>query len=549
MRILWSGLLVAFLWVPLALAHEEDAGEAPVVVANTLGDVGDVSFSISCEGEDVGSRFDRAVALLHHMTYEVAEIEFAAIAKRDESCAMAHWGIAMTRVHPVWPGQPAPEDLQRGASAIARARSLEKTEREGGYVEALAAFYDDWDSVDHLSRIRRWDEAQAALRDRFPSDDDAQAFAALLHVAASPKDDLEYRFNREAGAAMAALFARKPRHPGGIHYLIHAYDSPPLAAQALDAARAYEAIAPAVPHALHMPTHIFTRLGLWMDSAAWNLRSREAARNLLVDGRVYGEFAHASDYMTYAYLQAGQDAAARGAAEALFAVEKLQDYFVSAYGLAAVPARIAIELSDWAEAARLEPRRPGNLSWDDYPACEAIIHFARGLGAARTGQVDAARASSKRLRELVRALDAQGDGYWSQQVTAQRMSVDAWIAHASGQGDAAIRLMEKAAAAEDALDKHPVTPGSVVPARELYAQMLADAERFEEAFDAYVETLQVSPNRFNSLAGAASTAERLGRTSQARGYYERLIEVAGSGETDRTGLADARAFLERIALD
>ncbi len=521
-----------------SFAHEGHEEGEPVAVLREIGDVGDVSFPVSCE-EEVQARFNRAVALLHHMTYEVAEREFMKIAMEDPSCAMAHWGIAMTLIHPVWPGIPEADVIRRGATEIARARELQKTEREASYIKALSAFYDDWEEIDHWVRIKRWDEAQTAVRNQYPDDDDAQAFFAVVHIAASPKDDLEYRFNREAGGEMEKLFARRPRHPGAIHYLIHAYDNPPLAKEALDAARAYDAIAPEVPHALHMPTHIFTRLGLWLDSVRWNIRSREAARNLLGDGSV----AHASDYMTYAYLQAGRDADALKAKEELFEVEKFDDNFVGAYGVAAVPARIEMELGNWQEAARLSPRVPSSLAWDKYPSCEAIVHFARGIGAARSDREDDARASVERLGHIAQVLEDRGSPYWARQTRLQRTAVEAWIAHSEGRIEEALGLMQEAAVAEDGLDKHPVTPGAVLPARELYADMLAEEQRWDEALAAYEATLRISPNRFNSLAGAGWVAERAGKAAEAREYYGRLLEVAGKGDTVRSGLARARSFL------
>jgi tetratricopeptide (TPR) repeat protein len=516
--------------------HEPDY---PVAVPPEISDVGDVSFPVSCEGEAAQARFNRAVALLHHMTYEVAERDFARIAIEDPSCAMAHWGIAMTLIHPVWPGLPEADVLRRGATEIARARELQKTEREASYIEALSAFYDDWEEVDHWVRIARWDEAQTAVRNRYPDDDDALAFYAVVHIAAAPKDDMEYRFNREAGGQMEKLFARRPRHPGAVHYLIHAYDNPPMAEKALGAARAYDAIAPEVPHALHMPTHIFTRLGLWSDSMRWNIRSREAGRNL----RLARAIAHSSDYLTYAYLQAGRDGDARTAKEELVEVEKFGDDFVSAYALAAVPARIEMELGNWQQAARLQPRVPSNLSWAKYPSCEAIVHFARGIGAARSNQRENARAAAAHLGRIARALEEGGSPYWSRQVRMQATSVEAWIAHAEGRTEEALGSMKEAAIADDGLDKHPVTPGAILPARELYADMLAEEQRWDEALSAYEATLRVSPHRFNSLAGAGWVAERMGNTAQARVHYGRLLEVAGSGDTVRPGLARARSFL------
>jgi tetratricopeptide (TPR) repeat protein len=525
-----------------SMAHEgEEDGATPI--QDVIGDVGDVSFPISCEADGAQTTFDRGVALLHHMTYEVAEREFAKLAKADPGCAMAHWGIAMTLVHPVWPGQPTPEVVARGATEIARARALPKTEREGAYVEALAAFYDDWEEVDHWTRIRRWDEAQTAVRDSHPKDDEALALAAVVHIAASPKDDLDYRFNRESGAQLESLRARRPRHPGAVHYLIHAYDNPPLAERALAAARDYDRIAPAVPHALHMPTHIFTRLGLWGESAEWNIRSREAARKLLVAGAIYSEFAHASDYMSYAYLQAGRDADARRTREVLFEAPRIQDGFVAAYAYAAVSARIEMELGDWRGAATITPRRPDGISWDEYPSCEAIVHFARGIGASRSGQLEGARVAAAELGRLAKRLEAEGLPYWTKQTLVQQQAVEAWIQHAEGRTQQALVSMKRAADAEDALDKHPVTPGAVLPSRELYADMLLGEGRFDEALAAYEATLRISPNRFNGLAGAGRAAEAAGRSADARGYFTRLIEIAGNGDTSRSGLARARTAL------
>lgn len=526
---------------PLVSMASEVGKVAPI--QEVIGDVGDVSFRISCKSDGVQAVFNRGVALLHHMTYEVAEREFSTVAKTDPDCAIAHWGIAMTLIHPVWPGQPAPDVLARGASRLARAEALAKTEREASYIEALASFYDDWENVDHGSRIRRWDKAQAALYEKYPNDDDALAFAALLHIAASPKDDLEYHFNRESGKLLESLRARRPGHPGAVHYLIHAYDNPPLAMKALAAARSYGSIAPDVPHALHMPSHIFTRLGLWVESVESNIRSREASRGLVVDGAIYKEFAHASDYMTYAYLQAGQDANARRASEVLAEAPRIQDDFVSAYAYAAVPARLEMERADWKRASALDPRQPSHISWDAFPSCEAISHFAKGIGAARSGQLEIARAAVARLAHLVRALEEDGLEYWAKQTVVQKQAVEAWVQLAEGRTQAALISMQAAANTEDALDKHPVTPGAVLPARDLYADMLFEVGKFDAALAAYETTLTLSPDRFYSLAGAGMSAEKAGRPDDARRHYARLVEIAGDGNASRAGLVRARAVL------
>ena len=535
--------IIVFAATPISsVAHQDDEAES-VPIREIIGDVGDVSFPISCKGDGVQINFDRGVALLHHMTYEVAEHEFAKVAQADPSCAMAHWGIAITLIHPVWPGLPTREIVSRGAAEIARARALPQTDRESAYIEALGAFFDGWQEIDHRTRLSRWDRAQTAVREKFPEDDEALALAAVIHIAAASKEDLEYRFNRDAGERLESLRVRRPRHPGAVHYLIHAYDSPPLAERALVAARSYDQIAPEVPHALHMPTHIFTRLGLWTESVRWNIRSREAARKLVVDGLIYNEFGHASDYMSYAYLQAGQDAAALETRETLFSAGRIMENFATAYAYAAVAVRIEMERGDWARAAEIAPRQPANFPWDQFEACESIVHFAIGTGAARTGQLDLARASVARLDEIANALEIDGLTYWSKQTNIQKTAVAAWLAFAEGDKQKALSLMGAAAEQEDMLDKSPVTPGAVLPARELFADMLALEAQWPEALAAYRATLRISPNRFNALAGAARAAEKMGNEAAARQYYKRLLEIAGDGKTKRPGLDRARAYL------
>ena len=365
----------------------------------------------------------------------------------------------------------------------------------------------------------------------------------MIHIAAASKEDLEYRFNRDAGARLESLRVRRPRHPGAVHYLIHAFDNPPLAKQALVAARSYDQIAPEVPHALHMPTHIFTRLGLWMESVSWNIRSREAARKLTVDGAIYNEFGHASDYMSYAYLQLGQDGDAVEAREALFSAGRIMENFATAYAYAAVAVRIEMERGDWQRAAEIAPRQPPRFPWDAFAACESIVHFAKGIGAARTEQLELARTSVARLGQIARALEEEGLTYWGKQTRAQEAAVAAWIAHAEGHKKKALSLMREAAEREDALDKSPVTPGAVLPARELYADMLGLEGKWHEALVAYRATLAISPNRFNSVAGAAWAAERVGDERAARQYYKGLLEIAGNGKTSRPGLDRARSYL------
>ncbi|MEE8290810.1 MAG: hypothetical protein V3R80_04970 [Candidatus Tectomicrobia bacterium] len=309
-------------------------------------------------------------------------------------------------------------------------------------------------------------------------------------------------------------------------------------------ARAYGQVAPKVPHALHMPTHIFTRVGYWDESITWNRRAREAAQSIKIGGGVYSEFAHASDYLTYAFLQLGQDAKALAAHHALFQPASFQDNFPSAYALAAVPARLVLERAQWEAAATLPVRQPETFPWEKYPQCEAIIHFARGVGAARSGNLPAAQ-DSIRMLEGIAEQAAQADlSYWAQQVKVQQLTIQAWLTYAENRREEALRLMTEAAALEDSLDKHPVTPGAVLPARELLGDMLMEVGRYGDALAAYEAMLRISPNRFNSLASAGRAAERAGLSPEATTYYTRLLKLAGESDTVRPGLTYAKAFLD-----
>jgi tetratricopeptide (TPR) repeat protein len=536
-------LVLVFMFVTYRVPLQAE-DTAPLVVSTQLKEVGTVDLPTSCTGEGVQDRLNRGLALLHHMTYEVAEREFQTVAEQDPTCAMAYWGIAMTLVHPVWPGFPSEVVLKKGASAVQRARELGgKTEQERLYIEAIGAFYDEWDTVDHRTRLNRWDRAQKRVTDVFPHDNEASALYALVHVAASPKEDLTYAYNREAGVILEKLLARQPTHPGALHYGIHAYDNPPLARKALEMARTYGQVAPEIPHALHMPTHIFTRLGYWQESITWNRHAREAARSIRVEGGIYGEFAHASDYMTYAFLQLGQDAKALAAQQELLKPEHFHDHFASAYALAAVPARIVLERAQWEAAATLRARQPETFPWEKYPWCEAISHFARGVGAARSGNLSAAQDSIRILGGIAEQA-AQADlNYWMQQVKVQQVTIQAWRAYAENRTEEALRTMTEAAELEDSLDKHPITPGAVLPARELLGDMLMEVGRYGDALKAYEATLRISPNRFNSLAGAGRAAERAGMSAEATTYYKQLLAQASEGDTRRPGVTYARTFL------
>ncbi|MEE9543570.1 MAG: hypothetical protein V3V95_07290, partial [Thermodesulfobacteriota bacterium] len=483
-----------------SLAHED------IPAGSLQGTIGKVEFPISC-GPTSQSKFNHGVALLHNMMYAQANEEFTSIAGRDPDCAMAYWGISMSYLHPLW-AKPSEEDLTKGLAAIKMARALNApTKRERAYIEATEAFYNDWKTVDHAARIKAWETAQKRVHKTFPEDIDAAALYSLSHLATAPKDDKTYSHQKKAGALMEELLSRAPEHPGLYHYTIHSYDNPMLASRAVKVARTYNKLAPDVPHALHMPTHIFVRLGLWPEVIDWNIRSAAVAREQSIEGKSSLHYIHAMDYLIYAYLQQGQDKLAKDALKKINRVKDYQDSFASAYGIAAAQARYPLEQKEWIDAAKLEVRTHATFPWDKYPWHESIIYFARGLGSARSGNISSAKKAIETLNAFYKLTIDTGNDYWAVLVDSQRNTVAAWIALAEGNKKEALKTMRKAANLEDSVDKHPVTPGAVLPAQELLGDMLIILERPAEALKAYETTLRTSPNRLNSLYGAGSAAE------------------------------------------
>jgi tetratricopeptide (TPR) repeat protein len=506
--------------------------------------LGTVSFPTSCTPA-AQKQFQRGVAMLHSFWYEEAERTFNDVAKADPGCAMAYWGVAMSYFHPIWDGRgPDAAILKKGWEAVEKARSLgPKTERERDYVAAITAFYKDFDKLDHRTRVLAYETAMESVYTRYPADREAAAFyslALLGTVAASPVDKTLAR-QKKAGEIAEKVFAAEPNHPGAAHYVIHAYDYPELAQKALPAARAYAKIAPDAPHALHMPSHIFTRLGLWQESIESNIASALAAHKV---GWV-GEELHASDYLEYAYLQMGQDEQARRVLDQM-ATNKpgLSNYFAGAYATATMPARYVIERRRWAEAAKLEvpANSPGGkLSW-----AEATIYFARALGSARTGDVESARQAIQKLEAARDRLTEAQETYWAGQVEIQRREAAGTLSYAQGKKDEAVELLRSAADREDASEKHPVTPGPVVPARELLGEMLLILDKPADALLAFESTLQRSPNRFNALYGAAKAAQMAGQREKARQYYSALVRVSDP-VSPRPELRTAKSYLQEVA--
>ena len=460
--------------------------------------LGTVHFENSCATAVQGS-FDRAVALLHSFAYDVAAKEFKTIATQDPGCAMAHWGVAMTEFNQLW-DPPNAEALQVGRDQLLVARRVgAPTARERELIAAAAVFFSDTEPTHHVARANDYTRAMQSVARHFPRDDETQIFYALALISTALPTDRSHPNQKRAAAILEPIYRRQPDHPGAAHYLIHAYDSTELAARGLPAARAYSKIAPAAPHALHMPSHIFTRLGLWDDSIA----SNDAARRVAHEQGDVGEELHAMDYLTYAYLQRGRDADAERVVEQLRAMGPiLSTDFKAGYAATAMPVRIAIERGRWADAVKLEPL-PGSP-----PHVAAIAHWARALGHVRSGQTGAAQADIAQVDICERQASSQGNTYWAAQVAVLSREARAWNMNAIGRQEEAVALMREAADAEDSLEKLPVTPGPIVPAREQLGQLLLDLHRPKEALVALMQALKDAPNRRTALISAVRAAEQ-----------------------------------------
>jgi tetratricopeptide (TPR) repeat protein len=515
--------------------------------------LGKVHFPISCSAESQ-KKFDAALAMLHSFWYGKSDKAFADLAAADPGCAMAHWGIAMSRFHQIWE-VPPPDDLKAGAAAIAAARAASaKTERERDYIEALGAYYDKSDTLDHVTRFLAYEKAMEALAAKYPKDPEASIFYALALDGVANNGlppDKTYARQKKAGAILEPIFKEMPEHPGIAHYIIHSYDYPPLAERGLDAARRYAKIAPDSPHALHMPSHIFTRLGLWEDSIASNLASAEAARRdlqkTMPGGSSFDEL-HAMDYLAYAYLQTGRDGEARKILESASHAEKFdKENFAAAYALTAIPARLALERRDWSAATAVE-MRPAGFAWSKFPWVEGTVAFARAVGFARGGNPASARSEIGRLEKLRDSLREAKNGYWADQVEIERREAAAWLARSEKKDSEALELMRSASALEDTTDKHPVTPGAILPAHEQLGDLLVELEKPAEALAEYRADLAASPNRLNGLYGAARAARLSGDAAAAKSYYEKVVAQCARADGAKEQLAEARAFLEGKAI-
>jgi hypothetical protein len=526
-------LLVLFSRGTVDAQHDHQAG-----VADQVGGA-HITFQTSCDPA-IAADFNHAVALLHSFWFAQAIAAFNDVTAQDSGCAMAHWGVALSQWGNPFAGLRAAQQIELGRAAIEKAQATgAPTARERAYIAAAAALFTDANPATQRERVLAYEAAMARVALDHPTDMEAQIFYALAANQTALASDKGYTQQLKAAAILEPLFQQHPSHPGLAHYLIHAYDHPPLAARALEAARRYASLAPAVPHALHMPSHTFTRVGSWEESIETNRRSAEAAHS----NSTPGEELHALDYQVYAYLQIAQDAAAGRVRDyALTLVQGADGIAIGAAGagafaIAAIPARYALERGAWAEAAAL-PVRPAET-----PFTVAMTHFARALGAARSGNRAAAVTDIAELAGLRDRLTAMQDAYWAEQVDIQRRIAEAWVAFAEGDQEAGIQQLRAAAAAEDQTDKSAISPGPLAPARELLGYMLLEGNRPAEALVEFEATIRREPNRFRGLYGAGRAAEAAGDQTKAAAFYQQLLLVASESDTERVELQHARMFV------
>ena len=507
---------------------------------------GTVQFSDGCSPK-LDTLIAFGIALIHHMTYDDAEYTFNKVIEMDPDCFWGYWGKAMTYIHPLWPDIPDEKTLNDGFALSQNALKLAETEKEKLYAAAVASFFEDGVNRSEPERLESFRVGWKTASVELPDDIEARMFSVLSMLATVSPNDKSYKVQIEAGALAESVLKIIPDHPAGFHYAIHAYDYPPLAPNAIRVAREYYMLAPEVPHALHMPTHIFTRLGYWQESVDLNLRSADAAWKMPVDGKISNHYFHALDYLVYAYLQQSQYEKAKEISDLLDTLHgQYQPMPQVAYSLAAIHGRLALEYQNWNEAANLSFTHP-DFPWKNFPQYEAILFYAKGIGAGRTKNIEIARQSLKKLEELQSTFpDAESNKYWINQIEIQKKVVEAWLFYAQNKIEKSLEMMISAADLEDATSKNPVTPGALLPAREMLGDILLEMNRPKEAFVQYELSLKNNPNRFNSLYGAGKSAELSGDYQKAEYYFNELLKLNENPDLNRPQIIYARNFIRNV---
>ncbi len=510
---------------------------------------GEVNFSLSCD-YSVRETFDLALALLHSFEYSEAEKAFVKVLDADPECAMAYWGVAMSIYHAAW-FPPTEKEMIRASKILEAVKTVDKGKKETDYIEAITAFYKDYETLNHKARAKKYEEKMEQMYLEYKGDTEAAIFYTLALYSTRDRVGKEYVNERKAGKILEALFKEQPNHPGIAHYIIHNYDNPVLAKKALATARRYADIAPASSHAQHMPSHIFTRLGIWDESITSNILSAESSRcytqSTEIDDSYFAEL-HAIDYLVYAYLQAGDNINAEKQYELVKEMKTFHPAGILAaiYPITSVPSRMALENKDWKRAANLELPEI-DLNWKKFPWQEAILHFAKALGSAHINDFKTAENENDILKILKQNLIDQKDvtkALQIEQVAIQIKTTEAWLNFKKGNKGKGLALMKEAAIMESKTSKHPVTPGDVLPADELYADMLMEAHNYSEALTVYEASLKTHPNRFNGLFGAAVAAKKSGNAEKATLYFKQLLELTKNSNSDRKELKEAKEFVE-----
>jgi predicted Zn-dependent protease len=511
------------------------------------GEFGEVSFSEACSYE-TRKTFNLAISLLHSFEYIEAEKAFVKVIDKDPECAMAYWGVAMSIYHGLW-APPEQAVLEKGTKLLAVAKKMPKSKKAEQYIEAIGTFYKDWETVDNQTRKEAYAEKMQDMYQENQDDTEVAIFYALALQTSAVPSDITYSKQREAGKILENLFKKEPNHPGIAHYIIHSYDYPELAELGLSTARRYADIAPNSAHAQHMPSHIFTRLGLWDESINTNLNSAESAicyAESIAPGAHWDEEVHAMDYLVYAYLQTGNNKLAYEQYDYLKTFKEIfPPNFKIAYTAAAIPARLAVENKNWREAANIELPQELEINWDKFPWQASLLHFAKALGNIHINNLESAQNELDLLRSFEQELITLEDAYKANQVAIQIKTIEAWMQLKKGNNDDALLLMTSAADMESKTSKHPVTPGEILPADELFADMLLALNKPQEALTAYEVNLDRRPNRFNGIYGAAMAAKQSGDMEKATLYFETLLEQTKNVVSDRPEIKDAKDFLKK----
>ncbi len=510
---------------------------------------GDVSFALSCSFE-TRETFDLAVSLLHSFEYEEAEKAFVQVIDADPNCAMAYWGVAMSITHSLW-YQSDLSYLEKGSKLLEIANTLPTGEREKDYLDAITIYYQDWDTLDNQTRALLYEKKMEGIYNKYKDDTEAAIFYALALRAAADNTDKSYSNQKKSGEILEKLFVEQPNHPGIAHYIIHNYDYPDLAHLALPTARRYAEIAPASSHAQHMPSHIFTRLGLWDESIESNVNSANSARCYAEASNMDGHWSnelHAIGYLVYAYLQKGDNEKANEQYQLMKTMDKVypSNIFAIAYPFAAVPSRIALENKKWDVAANLE-LHDTDLKWEDFPWQKALHHFGRAIGSVHLKNFSSAEKELEILKSLRQKIIENGNESFAKQVMVQITITQGLIYFFNSEQNKGIALLKEAVEMEDVVGKHGVTPGKLIPAREFLAEALLDLNKSKDALSIYEENLKVNPNRFNGIYGAAVAANQSGNKEKATLYFNQLIELTKNSNSDRTEVQEAIKFLEKTS--